>query len=190
MMPDIRVSESTFKRLQTLAEPFVDNPEAVIAKLLDHYDSTHGPRSARHETSDLGENIKLQPFSPANPPDLTHTRLLRGEIDGVEVTNWNELADVTHRAAMKRLQSREKLIEASKSQIVIGRKNDQGFHYLDDIEVSIQGVAADYAWRNSLHLARLFKLAIRVEFEWRQKPQAAHPGKRGLLEWSPAAEGS
>ena len=77
------------------------------------------------------------------------------------------------------------LRKSTRSNVVIGRKEDDGFHYISDINVSIQNVAADKAWRNALHLAETLGLDILAEFEWQETDGAAMPGKRGRLFWSP-----
>ena len=79
-----------------------------------------------------------------------------------------------------------RLRAASLVNMVNGKKTDSGFRYLSDINVSIQAVDANLAWRNAAHLAQKLGVPIRVEFEWRDKPKAAFPGKRGQLEWTPA----
>lgn len=42
----------------------------------------------------------------------------------------------------------------TQSNIANGRRADRGFHYLSDINISIQNVDANLAWRNTLSLAR------------------------------------
>ena len=186
-MPDVRISEAVFQRLQSHAEPFVDSPETVIQRLLDHWDTTHksDAKGSLAEVAARRATVDADRFNPTNPPDLTHTKLTSAVVDGRPAATWNELVDAAHRGAMERVRSFEKLRAATQSHIAKGRKSDSGFHYLEDIDVSLQGIDSDYAWRNAMHLARAFDMPIRVEFEWRHKPTAAHPGKRGLLEWTP-----
>jgi hypothetical protein len=54
------------------------------------------------------------------------------------------------------------------------------------MNISIQNVDANLAWRNALNLARRLSVSISVTFEWRHKSGAAHPGKQGSLVWSPS----
>src|SRR6476619_7525322 len=65
-----------------------------------------------------------------------------------------------------------------------GSKTDEGFQPLGNLGFSIQGVAANDAWKAVLHLARA--LGCAVEFEGCAKEDAQHPGCRGRLAWSPA----
>lgn len=182
MMPVIRITDEVFTRLQRHATPFVDTPATVIDKLLDYYEAGHGaaPPTASQPTAPVAS-----PFDPEDPPDLTHTRVIAAEFDGRSARYWNELVDVAHLQAMAKLKSFEELRKATRSHLAKGHFRDSGFHYLPDINVSIQGIDSDLAWRNALHLARRISAPIRVEFEWRQKAGAAHPGKRGYMEWTP-----
>lgn len=185
MMPDIRVSNATLERLKALAEPFVDTPETVIARVLDHYKQS---QSTENSTAEKDVNAPATPatrFDALNAPDLTHTKLLSAVVDGREASRWNDVVNEAHRAAMGRVNDFNKLSKLSKSQIVKGQKSDRGYHYLEDLDLSIQGIDADYAFKNALHLARNLAFPIRVEFEWRHKPGAAYPGTRGVLEWTP-----
>jgi hypothetical protein len=54
---------------------------------------------------------------------------------------------------------------------------------LRDINISIQNVDADLAWRYTFALAQKLQVQVAVEFEWRLKPGAAQPGERGALSW-------
>lgn len=87
--------------------------------------------------------------------------------------------------AFARLGSLDALRSATQSNIANGRRSDQGFCYHSDIGVSIQGVAADIAWQNTLNLAERLQVPVQVEFEWRQNEHAAHPGKRASISWAP-----
>lgn len=185
MMPVVRIPDELFERLQNHAKPFVDTPASVIEKLLDFYEAGQR-RAPRAPRSAPPEGPAAKRYDPGDPPDLTHTKVIAAEFDGIEASNWNELVDTAHRHAMKRLKTYDALRAATMSNIVRGKKTDSGFHYLSDIDVSVQGIDADLAWRNADHLARKLAVPVRVEFEWRDKPQAAHPGKRGLLEFIPS----
>lgn len=184
MMPVVRIPDPVFERLQAIAKPFVDTPASVIERLLDFYEI--------HETRVQPVSRKNQPivtvttdFEPYNPPSLTHARVTKADIGGLQARSWNELVQMAHRQAAPKLNDVNSLRRATRSNIVIGRKEDDGFHYISDINVSIQNVAADKAWRNALHLAETLGLDILAEFEWQETDGAAMPGKRGRLFWSP-----
>ena len=175
------------QRLKMLAEPFVDTPDTVVTRLLDHFDRTQVPPPSTGQRQTEGPpSLPLQRYDPLSPPGLTHTKVLSAIVDGRSAANWNDLVDQAHLAAMRRVNDANSLWTLSKSQTHKGRRTDRGYHYLEDIDMSIQAIDANYAWRNALHLARELGFSIRVEFMWREKPRAANPGMRGALEWSPS----
>lgn len=47
---ELNLSETTFRRLQGLAEPFVDSPEDVILRLIDAYEGNKGGRKLASAT--------------------------------------------------------------------------------------------------------------------------------------------
>jgi len=189
MMPVIRIPDSTFERLQAIAKPFVDSPAAVIDRLLDFYEAGVGRHrqspNAPHGVTGTSIGPAVTDFDPYNPPDLTHTRGLKAEMGGQSASSWNELVYVAHRQAASKLKDIQALKAATLSSIVVGQKNDDGYHYMADINLSIQYVPANAAWKNAFHLATRCDVEISAEFEWPDKPGAAHPGKRGRLVWTP-----
>jgi len=92
---------------------------------------------------------------------------------------------MAHRQAARKLKDLQALKSATLSSVVLGQKNDEGYHYMADINLSIQNVPANAAWKNAFHLARRCDIEVSVEFEWPEKEGAANPGKRGRLVWAP-----
>jgi len=179
MMPVVRIPDPVFERLQSIAKPFVDTPATVIERLLDFYEGAgQAPNASAKGASPINE------FDPHTPPGLAHTRRVKAQIGGLQAANWNELVQMAHRQAAK-LRDIGSVKKLTRSNVVSGRKEDEGYHYISDINLSIQYVSADNAWRNALHLAENLKLEISAEFEWQEVDGAALPGKRGKLYWSP-----
>jgi hypothetical protein len=181
MSPVIRISDTTFQRLQKYAAPFVDTPETVIRRLLESYEAGgHQNESAATHTS-----IDVDgPFDPDNHPDLHHTRVISAEFDGRAAGGWNDLTRVAHERAMETFGSFEGLCPATLSNILNGHHARDGYHYVAKPDISIQYTDANMAWRNSLHLARALGCPLEVQFEWRNKAGAAFPGKTGVLSWN------
>jgi hypothetical protein len=191
MMPVIRIPDPVFERLQTIAKPFVDTPATVIERLLDFYDSrtritTEAQPQGSAPHKDRPFVTVTTDFDPHDPPSLKHTRVIKAEIGGLEAQSWNELVQMAHRQAAAKLKDTNSLRRATRSNIVIGQKETDGFHYISDINASIQNVDADKAWRNAIHLAENLRLNISAEFEWQEKAGAAMPGKRGRVLWDPS----
>jgi len=182
-MPVIRVPDPVFERLQNAATPLVDTPGSVIEKLLDFYEAHQRGRRSRPLPSKSTPVIRQ--FRGAAAPDLRFTRILSAEFDGQSASNWNELVHVAHRRAMARVKTFEALRSATHSNIAAGRRSGRGFHYLSDINVSVQNVDANLAWRNTVGLASKLRVPVSVTFEWRDSKDAAQPGRRGAMSWAP-----
>jgi len=187
MMPIVRIPDPIYERLQAIATPFVDSPASAIEKLLDFYEIEHRKErpispARPHEPE---KHVDVNSFKADTPPDLTHTRVVHAQFDGEEALGWNELVHLAHRRAFLQLGSLGALRSATTSNIANGEREDSGFHYLSDINVSIQNVSAQEAWSKALNLAKRLNVPIHVDFEWRQKQGAARPGKNGRLSWIP-----
>ena len=192
-MPVIRISEPTFQRLQAIAIPFEDTPSNVIERLLDlhddvkasgrHLDKVPGITSRAPSMSSLsGAKVRSEPeLDPV--PDFTHARILKGSFAGKVVENWNDLVHVAHRVAFTKLRSLDNVESISKSHILRGHFRTSGFHHLKDLNISIQNVSANDAWRRASHMARKLDVPIQLEVEWEQHKGAVHPGQRRTIVW-------
>lgn len=182
MMPVIRLSDATYRRLQAHAEPFVDTPVSVIERILDEYEGMRGTA----QTIGMERNT-WHVLDPDTPGNLHHTRVTHARVDGVDVRrpNWNGIVHVVHQLASQKGVSLDALRKITLSNVVKGEENERGFHYLPEIDISVQSVDANMAWRNALHLAKRIGVPLEVSFEWYTKEGAAHPGEKGTIAWKP-----
>ena len=179
-MPDITIQQSTFERLQSHAEPFVDSPDVVIMRALDALDLIgleHSPANGQ----------RLEPERRIDPralPNLTHTKVLEASIDGERIAkpNWNYLLDEVLRRAMRRLGSFERLRQLCPVNMVEGRKEDEGYGYLAEFDFSVQGQDANGACRAMVTAAQGLGMELEIGFMWRLKEAAAYPGQRARVE--------
>ncbi|HSZ55382.1 MAG TPA: hypothetical protein VK797_06965 [Tepidisphaeraceae bacterium] len=180
-MPVIKISDATFAELKSLAEPFVDTPESLTARLI-HEEVVR--RGTGRISGDANHALAQHPVSHEN---LAHTRLISATVDGHEMyrPKWNGLMVRLHALGLKRLGSFDALQRVSSARLRPGRFEEDGFKYVAESDFSIQGVDANLAWDHAFKLARALGIPIKAVFEWRQKEAAAHPGQHGVLEWSP-----
>jgi hypothetical protein len=173
-VPQIEVQSSTFQRLQRLAEPFIDTPESVILRALDKLEggTTSNPPALRNGKVDLV-------IDPRSIPNLTHTKLLSADLDGKDLsgTNWNSLLDEVLRVATRAGLKSSDIQRISGVNVKQGRKTDEGYGFLEDVDLSVQGQDANAACRGIFAIARHLKIGITIEFRWREKDGSAHPGK-------------
>ena len=85
----------------------------------------------------------------------------------------------------KLLKQFEEMRKMTRAQVRKGTYSDEGYRYVPEIGVSIQGVDAGHAWEYSLRLAIHLKVPVKAEIEWRHNDKAAHPGERGVMIWTP-----
>lgn len=179
----LQISEALYQRLQKHAVPFVDTPLSVIERFADHYEKTQKTKATSTLESPTVE-YGAKKLDPLHPPDLFHTRA-RGTLGPTLFSNWNDLVRVAHVAALTKAGSFENLRSLTAAQIAKGRRSDSGYKYLPEIDISIQGVDANHAWRYALSLAKYLQQPLRAHIEWRHNPKAAHPGSTGFLEFVP-----
>ena len=116
-------------------------------------------------------------------PRLTHTKLLEAAINGERLTkpNWNSLLDEMLRPAVERVGGSEKMHRICPVNMVKGSKEDEGYGYLPEIDISVQGQDANGACRAVVTAAQALGMSLDIGFMWRLKESAAHPGERGRI---------
>jgi hypothetical protein len=65
--------------------------------------------------------------------------------------------------------------------MVNGLKTDQGYRYLADLGLSVQGLDSQDAWRCIAHVARALNIKVEIYFFWRDNPGAYLPGQSATL---------
>ena len=126
----------------------------------------------------------LRPIVDVRRLPWFHTRV-RGEFGSTLFSNWNDLLRIAHIHAFKKAGGFEELRKLTRAQIRKGAYSDEGYRFVPEIGVSIQGVDAGHAWEYTLRLAIHLKVPVKAEIEWRHNDKAAHPGERGFMFWTP-----
>jgi hypothetical protein len=93
--------------------------------------------------------------------------------------NWNGMLKQAVRLAKSRVKTADDLKRIVIVNFVPGKREGDGYEYLADADVSVQGQDANNAWRGTLHVAQQLGLPIEVVFLWRRKDNAAFPGETG-----------
>lgn len=172
MTPTVELSAETDKDLASLAEPFVDiTREHVIKKLIKFY--------KEQTNSNGGEAVKS--YSNFAPPDLSHTKILGAHINGRQMLqpNWNSIMDRAINFAFHKLKDTDKVSELVLAKHVKGEKTDQGYRYLKEAGISVQGQDANNAWKTTANIIKALGVPAEVTFAWYENPKAAKPGEIG-----------
>lgn len=186
MSHKIELPDELYEKLKFIAEPFVDTPISVIAKLVDIYETN---MKLEKSTSYFENQVKI--LDPFNPGSLAFTKVLEAKFEDETASKWFDLAKVSHIVASGYLdKSFNRLSKLSKMNISEGAITVKGFDYLKEINVSIQRADANVTWRNVLRIAKELSLPVSVRVVWRDRPGAAYPNTEGLLAWSPHSQTS
>ena len=170
----IEIADTDFTRLKALAEPLVDTPATVIARLLDYYENN------RDDEPKVGTEKKPLPGLTFDVPPLTHTKILMAKFNGREPDRltWDALLRLALEEAWKKDQSFESLRTAAGANMVEGSKSDSGYKFLPSLGISYQGVSAEDAMRIIRRLCEYLWTECEFKFEWRDKPDAFMPRQR------------
>jgi hypothetical protein len=181
LMKNVPISHQNYNRLKKLAEPLEDTVDSVIERVLDHYEGK-GPSPAPPPNSQP-PSLKSKVLDPFAPPSLTHTKVISACWCGcmLQSGNWNGLLDQALKEAKDRFGNFGAVKRVAMVNIVDGRKEDEGYHFLEPAGLSVQGQDANAAWRGTIHIAHALQCPVEVDFVWRHKEGAAHPGESGRL---------
>ncbi len=172
-MHTIELSSETFKQLQSLAKPLVDTPETVIRRLLRLDKGDIGPPPVKQVTV----------YPPENIPPLKHAKLCQGNFDGALPgrKNWNSLLKLALMKVMEKYSSVDDLRKISEVNVCFGRKENEGYSYVQSQNFSYQLVNASNAASIVMRCAKNLGCEASFEFEWRNKEGAHKPGERGIV---------
>ena len=181
-MPQITVEQVTFERLQSCAKPLVDTPDSVVNRALDALEGLAlkpDDRPAGTQREFVGAGV-----DPNQLPDLKHTKVLAASVDETPVrpANWNSLLRELLVRAIEHFESFDEVQQLCAINMVPVVKDDEGYKYLPEAQISYQGVPANVAATAVVALAQALGASLQVDFQWRRKDQAFRPGESARLQ--------
>ncbi len=197
-----RVMEECLPKAKKLAQepPFPNLPDALVGlvveqgytvsreeaeKFLSIPPEPPGPSEPLGQLEPPGGVIDVIELSPDRPESLKFTSVHDGRIGSQAANNWNSLISAGVKIAIDSGYTVPRLRQFLSASVVEGSVNERGFHSVPGTGVSLQYTEANKAWENALIMARELKCEIVVHFHWPHKEGAAHPGKEGVIRWSP-----
>jgi hypothetical protein len=172
MTPQVTLDTSTLERMKQYAEPLVDTLDTVINRGLDAIDML------KANSEKPAERV----LNPAAPPNLAFTTVksivFNGKRFAAAETYWNPLLHAAIRESLKHL-TKEQMRNLLTCNYVTGKKEDQGYKYLDDVGISVQGADANNAWKAIYNILKVIKVPVEVNFVWQDNPKAVSPGGSG-----------
>jgi hypothetical protein len=184
-MINAELSERTVSRLQKIAIPLQDTYDTVIARLLDEFEARQVDKPKKS-----GEPLKTEGnvmfFDPHSPPPLGFTTLtqvvLNGEQFAKSDTYWNKVMNRVILEAGKRGHDADAIFKMLTVNAFVGEKTDNGYVYLSEVGLSVQGQDSNAAFRQAFQLAEAMGFKLTVVFYWQDNEKAAYPNQRGAFE--------
>ncbi len=190
MTTNAALSEKTNARLQAIATPLADTHDTVIARLLDHWEQTKGKYP---KVTKPGEPIEIlsdgkMVFDATNLPNLGFTTPKQMIIDGVRLpqsdTYWNSLLNLMIRRVHAKGKDAESILAMlNVANAALGMKNDNGYKFLPDVGLSVQGQDSNAAFRQAYELAIANGIKGSVFFIWQNNEKAVYPNTPGIIEF-------
>lgn len=173
----IELPDDLFQKLQKHAVPLVDTPISVIERAiraLEEGDEEPGDRAAADGP---------RTFNPAAPPNLTFTKPRSAVINGRQLPSsqayWNAIMFEVIKEAAQRGASTEDLLALITVNSQAGGRQDNGFTFIEQARLSIQGQDANGAWRQTYVIASSIGIPVEVVFAWQNNTKAAMPNTVG-----------
>lgn len=205
-MKRIEIADTDFKRLQDLAKQHLVNPDDIthefrasvnsgimatmITKVLDQYEAnnTATPVKIGNSPESVPDLIPWtdkthHTFDKTTIPDMCHTKLMKGSFGqrSPRTAKWSGMVELALVSVFRSSGSVEELKRVSGANVVQGMKEDTGYSHVPEHDFSYQGVNANAAVEVIRRCARALKCPAHIEFEWRHKQGALHPGEAATL---------
>lgn len=171
------LSETTINRLKKYAEPFVDTVDDVVNRMIDYYEQMSAEdanfNTSAHESKD-NLNTKFKPnLELDHYTNISFSKFQGGILNGKLISSslgWNGLL----RAAIieaSNFYSGSQLSEVICINNRIGKKENDGFKYIKEANISFQGQNAQNAWKATLKILKTLNLPAKIEFSLKSTPQ-------------------
>lgn len=182
MMPVIRLSDATFSELKTIATWWsAKTPSETIDRLVREKLDELGVERDSNDDLELASNDDVMKFEKA--PGLSFTRLTTAKVGGVPLkkVNWAHLLLAMIAAVKAKGLSGSKLVSELQVPTKSTQYSNDGFTYYPELGISVQGQAAQVAWKEVERIATKWAIPVEAQFQWRQHAKAQHPGRTGFL---------
>ncbi len=154
-------------------------PPDVIDQVLNALETLEGLARSFNPT-ELKNDQNLIEIDPQNIPDPTHTKFLNASLAGEQVPNpnWALLIDKMLIHAVNIDLDFDEIEDVPELKLVQGNERN---HYVTEIDKSYNGLNAKDACKVLVSIAQRLEIELDITWMWRDKPNAAHPGRTARL---------
>lgn len=181
-MPVVRISDARLADLRSMSEWWgTKTPAETLDRAIGEAMEQLG--LARDDEPDLVvSSDDVVQFDSA--PGLSFTKPLKITVNGRNrrKPTWASLLLATiAEVKLKTGFEAKRLVEELGVNAKVGRYEDEGYKYHDELGISVQGQSAADVWKEVSRLASRHGIPVTVEFWWRRNEKAQYPGKTGSL---------
>lgn len=183
MMPVVRINDVTFADISTLKVWFKtkspsETIDRIVREAMEQLEIEHD-----YETEGAAVTLTDGTLMLDAAPSLTFTKPMKAIINSMTIPNpnWTSILHVMIAQVKAKGFEDEKLVRELGIPSKAANYDADGYRYLPELGISVQGQSAADAWKEVDRLAKKWRIPVNVEFVWRQNPKAQHPGKAGVL---------
>jgi hypothetical protein len=173
----IEIGPANYKRLSDFAVGFGATPDSALTAVFAELDRLRAVGS--------GAVSDASTFEADAPPNLAFTNVRRVAFENEVLPHssnyWNKVMEHVILAAAKAGWSAKEIIASSTAPMSIEASSQNGFRFLSEAGLSVQGQDSNGAWRQIQKLCAACGFRIEIEFQWQDTPKAALPNQRGKL---------
>lgn len=173
----IEIGPANYKRLSEFAFGFGATPDSALTEVFAELDRLRaGGNAAAAEVAS---------FEADAPPNLAFTNVRRVKFENEVLPHasnyWNKVMEHVIVAAAKAGWSAKEIVSRSTAPMSLEAVSHNGFRFLPEAKLSVQGQDSNGAWRQIQKLCIACGFRIEIEFQWQDTPKAALPNQRGKL---------
>lgn len=185
-MIETPISKGNLGRLEPFAKGFGKTPNDALTEVLRIAEAAMRKGFVDHVEPEFYEpELGPHGYDADAPPNLAHTTVLSASIDGEPMPRgqnyWNNIMHEAMRKAAANGKSPEEIFRHSTAHVSREDRSDNGFKFIPEAGLSVQGQDSNNAWKQIRQMAQLGGFQVAVEFRWQENPKAERPGETGSL---------
>lgn len=173
----IEINPANYRRLGEFAVGFGATPDTALSAVFAELDRL------RQGGDSLA--VEAVTFETDAPPNLAFTNVRRVDFEGEVLSHtlnyWNKVMEHVIVAAANAGWSPKDIAARSTAPMSYEMLATNGFRFLPEAGLSVQGQDSNGAWRQIQTLCIACGFKIVIEFQWQDTPKAVLAGQRGRL---------